>query len=147
MNKLKKYTLIILLALILITVAYYFIPLTLKIRSNMKSKFPDTISILESGVDNNGRPMSNSIVIEDKKTIIDIYTKLNQVKLIKSFKTSLHSNQYGFNFIYFSKQSSDIKSIAISSNGLLSINNRDYNIVNSSNLYNDITILFKQLQK
>ena len=138
MKKIKnKYIILILSILLASVIIYLFMPLSLEIRYGFKDQIPDKIIVSKIGVDENGRPLMESIEIEDRNNISDIYELLKELKLSKSFRSSKHFNQYVINIINYDDRENVIKDLSLAED-LLYIKGVNYRIVASQNITQEI---------
>lgn len=132
-----KYIVLILLILLSSVIIYLFMPLSLEIRYGFKDETPDKIIVSKIDVDGDGIPFTESIEIEDRANISDIYELLKELKLSKSFRSTEYFNQYVINIINYDGKENTIENLVLAED-LLYIKGMNYRIVAFKNRIEEI---------
>ncbi|EOU2102115.1 hypothetical protein C0L85_13305 [Clostridium perfringens] len=113
---------------ILVTVcSYFFMPIKLEAAFNMLIENPEYIVVTEKKNDSE----FNSYKIEDENDIANIYDDIKEIKIVKSFKNPVISNEYN---IYMGDQ---YISLSLSEE-FIKVNDETFRIIDSGDKYKEL---------
>ena len=113
---------------ILVTVcSYFFMPIKLEAAFNMLIENPEYIVVTEKKNDSE----FNSYKIEDENDIANIYDDIKEIKIVKSFKNQVISNEYN---IYMGDQ---YISLSLSEE-FIKVNDETFRIIDSGDKYKEL---------